>query len=902
MGVRPDQRSIPANSAAAPGQTGDAQSTPSLPELPLESAGLHPPGPSWWERPPLALSVVLCALVVAGVAFIRLVLVPGKLVPIAYGVPLFLCVWFRDRRLLWCMAAGLLAISFVKFEMEPPEPGYTGTLRYFPWSLIAINQLLMAGVIHFLIGARLALEDRNMELEQSNREISAREAEIAIQNQELQSQAREVEHQTEELRKRNAQIAGRGRILQSLLDLSRSLTAGLPRAEILERICHTAGAMQDDNGESAAAILERHGDRFVVVCHRGFGPEGLAEKEIPATQTFANIILKDGKAAYLEQISQRPELRIPQPRTGGAMRAVLSAPLRVRGQAIGALELYSRGPRSWTAEQVAVVESLAAQASVSLEAARLFEEIESARRRFEAVVQTLPIPALVAEDSEGRVVRGNAAAHVMFGTSADANFTPLAAPGESGPPVRRIVLRAGKAVETADLPLMQALRGDEVRGQEMEMVAQDGRRFNLMASAAPITDAAGKIAGAVLALADVTPFKTLQHELEIKRHDAEEASARKTRFLAAVSHDIRTPANAINLLAELLRRASTNPQLAADVPEMASELQGSAMSLVNLVSDVLDLTRFDSGGVELQPTDFTLSELVLEQQRQMLPLADAKGLEIRVELPADPIYLRADRVKLARVLGNLAGNAIKFTEAGSVTLSAAPRADGALSLIVADTGPGISSEHLPRIFDEFFQIKNPARDRNRGSGLGLAICRALIDAMHGHIDVQSELGRGSTFTVMLPADLMISAAAANDGGAPMPGLGDDPSALLEGVRVLLVEDHPSTRFAASQLLASEGAEVTEAADGQTALRLLGECRPHVVLLDMVLPDLDGREVLKHISAARPPELRSVLVLTGDVTAERSAEVRELGADGLIHKPVDLQTVVAFVRERQPQNV
>ena len=220
------------------------------------------------------------------------------------------------------------------------------------------------------------------------------------------------------------------------------------------------------------------------------------------------------------------------------------------------------------------------------------------------------------------------------------------------------------------------------------------------------------------AFVDITPQKELQRELDARRREAEEASVRKTRFLAAVSHDIRTPANAISLLAELIRRTATNPAMAGEVPDLARELHGSAVSLVNLLSDVLDVARFDSDRIELQESEFPLAGLLAEESRRMLPLARDKGLELHFAAADESLWLRTDRIKLSRILGNLVGNAIKFTERGGVRVDVARADDGGVRFRVTDTGIGIAPEHLRHIFDEFFQLRNPERDRNKGTRPG----------------------------------------------------------------------------------------------------------------------------------------------------------------------------------------
>jgi two-component system CheB/CheR fusion protein len=284
----------------------------------------------------------------------------------------------------------------------------------------------------------------------------------------------------------------------------------------------------------------------------------------------------------------------------------------------------------------------------------------------------------------------------------------------------------------------------------LELLTAMNKRVTLLANARPIRDRDGKLMGAVGAFVDITPQKELQRELDLRRREAEEASVRKTHFLAAVSHDIRTPANAISLLAELIRRTAANPALSADIPDLAAELHSSAISLINLLSDVLDVARFDSGKIELQEAEFQLAGLLEQEHRQLMPLAREKNLDLQWSAPAEPIQLRIDRIKLARILGNLIGNAIKFTEVGHIRVNAHPPDETGLRITVSDTGIGIPPEFQEHIFDEFFQMRNPERDRNKGTGLGLTICKRLIDAMGGSLQVTSAPGKGSTFTITLP--------------------------------------------------------------------------------------------------------------------------------------------------------
>jgi signal transduction histidine kinase len=239
-------------------------------------------------------------------------------------------------------------------------------------------------------------------------------------------------------------------------------------------------------------------------------------------------------------------------------------------------------------------------------------------------------------------------------------------------------------------------------------------------------------------------------ELEHRRKEAEEASVRKTRLLAAASHDIRTPVNTINTLAEVIRLSAENPALAEQIPSLTRRLQTNALALVELVSAVLDNATFESGRVEYHESLFSLNELIASNCRELLPVAQTKGLRLEAELPQQPLWVRTDRVKLHRVISNLISNAIKFTETGGVTVSAAFGCDRAVMIRVRDTGVGIAPQQLENIFKEFAQVPSPDRDRKSGWGLGLAICRRLVNLMGGRITVESELNKGSTFTVQLP--------------------------------------------------------------------------------------------------------------------------------------------------------
>ncbi len=700
------------------------------------------------QRPSIWLAALVGAAWVALLAWMRLRITEPIITAIGFGVPIVVIAWFRSRWVLWSAAIVFALITSIEyFILRPRAPEPHMRADVFSGLLLLLDLLVVTSISDLWITSTTSLQSQNAQLESANAELVTREEEIARQNEELQSQTEELERQSEELRVTNEELAQRERTLQSLLTLSRTLATQLAREDTMNRICDVLGELV--NGPAAAsAILEQVGDRLLVRCHHGFGAKGPKTDSIELPHSFAALVLSRGRTGYIEDINLRPDLVFRQPAEGSPMASVLAAPLRVGGVPIGTLEVYSRDKRAWTDEQISLVESLAAQTSVSLEAAQLFETISRERQRFETVLRTVPIGIAVANAS-CTDIRVNPAGAAILSVPPDANIA-----GELN---NRVWLgfSDGQPMQPDQFPIARACRGNEIVSQEIEMVLPTNRQLVLLVNARPIRDKEGKSSGAVSAFADITPQKELQRELDLRRREAEEASVRKTRFLAAVSHDIRTPANAISLLAELIRRTAANPSMAGDIPDLARELHGSALSLVNLLGDVLDVARFDSGKVEMQESEFALHELLEEEHRQMLPLAREKGLEIRNIFPPEPIWLRIDRVKLARVLGNLIGNAIKFTEQGQIQIEAARVDANGVQIRVIDTGIGIAPEYLRHIFDEFFQLRNPERDRNKGMGLGLTICKRLVDAMGGHIEVQSSVGQGSTFTVTLPSSSVL---------------------------------------------------------------------------------------------------------------------------------------------------
>ncbi|MDB5349561.1 MAG: domain S-box protein [Planctomycetota bacterium] len=414
----------------------------------------------------------------------------------------------------------------------------------------------------------------------------------------------------------------------------------------------------------------------------------------------------------------------------------------------------------------------------------------------------------------------------------------------------------------------------------------------------PLSPDPAKPRGALSLIVDVTDRAHAEAERLRAMEASESASRRKTQFLSAVSHDLRTPVNALSLQAELLSRiVEMRDDPGEELQLLAGDIRSVAGNLIELINDLLDLTRFDSGVVDHHPTTFRLDDWLATTLAPLELTARTKNLEFSWSVDRPDRVVCADRVKLGRVLVNLVGNAVKFTEEGGVSISAGADENGALRLAVTDTGPGIPADQLERIFDEFAQLRNPERDRTKGTGLGLAICRRLVEGVGGHLTVKSQQGRGSTFAAIYPADHLIT----------MPDL-DLPATEPEGpptprpatpITILIIDDDTASAHVMTRLLHHAGYTVSTADTGTAALEILSRMTPDLILLDLLLPGMSGTEVLRRIR--QNPELKSlkVVVVTGDIEAARRGELATLNVDGLLAKPVDFNSVLALLTRMAP---
>ena len=348
-------------------------------------------------------------------------------------------------------------------------------------------------------------------------------------------------------------------------------------------------------------------------------------------------------------------------------------------------------------------------------------------------------------------------------------------------------------------------------------------------------------------------------ELERQRLQVEVADRLKSEFLSNMSHELRTPLNSVLALTQLMIARGVGRD-AAQEAEYLQVIDRNGRHLLHLINDILDIARIESGRIQLTLTSIDPAATCARALETVRPLAAEGGLELNTDC-GDLPRLCTDEDKLQQILINLLSNAIKFSDRGEIRLKVTAAADQ-VRFTVRDTGIGIAPEVLPLIFEKFRQADGSSTRRFEGTGLGLAICRSLARILGGEITVESQLGQGSAFTLTLPKTCPESQEAAEAGPVIQPSPSPAPAAVWTAPPlVLVVEDNPEAAFQVRTILEEQGCAVHAAPGGAEALAVLPQVRPDLIILDLMLPDVDGFQVLEQIRALPATENTPVLVLT-----------------------------------------
>jgi hypothetical protein len=539
--------------------------------------------------------------------------------------------------------------------------------------------------------------------------------------------------------------------------------------------------------------------------------------------------------------------------------AAVVLPLLIGRRLVGAINFWHTEPgRQFSEADLRLAALFTPQAAVAIENARLFTAAERQRRYFEELVRNNPV-AIVNIDADGRVVSCNPAFEQLYGWP-EAEIV--------GQPLDDLVTDEQTRTEAKAYTSQASDHAVKGIGRRRR---RDGTLVDVEVLAVPVV-IDGERVGMMGLYHDIT-------ELLETRREAEAANAAKSQFLASMSHELRTPLNAIIGYSEMLQeeaREEGHGALAADL----QKIHGAGRHLLTLINDVLDLSKIEAGKMELYLETFEVRPVLETVATTIAPMMERNGNTLVLDADGPLGAMHSDLTRLRQILLNLLSNASKFTERGTITLSA--RRDGdAVVFAVRDTGIGMTPEQLGRLFEAFAQAEASTAAKYGGTGLGLAISRKFCEMMGGAIDVESTPAVGTTFTVRLPVE------GPGERGAERGEQGAGTAGT-----VLVIDDDPAVRDLLARTLAKDGYRVLLADGGEEGLHAARATRPDVITLDVLMPGMDGWEVLAALQA--DAALRDVPVVMLTILDEPRLGFA-LGAADYLTKPLDRERLLATLR-------
>ncbi|HEX9791610.1 MAG TPA: response regulator [Kiloniellales bacterium] len=574
-------------------------------------------------------------------------------------------------------------------------------------------------------------------------------------------------------------------------------------------------------------------------------------------------------------------IRNPLRRLVGAMSAITAGDLNVQIPKPGHDEIGAM-----TRTLSLFRDSLIEKARLAKEHERAEAEVHRAQRQLSEAIETIT-EGFALYDADDRLVLCNSRYRDLY-----ADVGLKLEPGVHYEDILRVVANRGLIEGTADDPeawVAARLKRHRHPTGPFDQARSTGQWFK-------ISERVTEDGGIVGVMTDITELKQRETELgEMVQHLAEardaamRATETKSQFLANMSHELRTPLNAIIGYSEMMQEEVADLGQQALIPDLI-KIHGAGKHLLNLINDILDLSKIEVGKMDVFIEEFDVATLLSEVVAVIEPLAARNKNRLSVEQAPDIGKMRSDQTKVRQNLFNLLSNACKFAKGGDVRLSAKRivRDDGNwLEFTVSDTGIGMTPEHLGKIFVAFTQADASTTKRFGGTGLGLAITRHFCHLLGGDISVESEEGKGSTFTILLPAQYHDDAVR-----------DQSPDQLAKAARadmgtVLIVDDDRDVHGVLDERLSAEGFHLIHAYGGEEAIRLAKQIRPDLITLDIIMPDKDGWSVLKALKST--PELSSIPVVVVTVLGDRDLGFA-LGAADFVTKPLDNAKIESVLRK------
>ncbi len=476
--------------------------------------------------------------------------------------------------------------------------------------------------------------------------------------------------------------------------------------------------------------------------------------------------------------------------------------------------------------------------------------------------------AIVSRTLEGIILSWNGGAERLFGYTATEVI---------GQPIRLLIPQ--ERLDEEPMVLERLRRGEHIDHFETVRVAKDGRRVDISLTVSPVRDTEGRVIGASKVARDITKDKQIQAALH-------EADRRKDEFLAILAHELRNPLAPIRNSLHILRMSAPDDSTAERVSEM---MERQVNHMVRLVDDLMEVSRITRGKIELRKELVELAGVVRSAVETSRPLIENARHQLALTIPPEPLTLEADPVRLSQVIANLLNNAAKYTdEGGQIWLTVRREGDEGVMISVRDTGTGIPTDMLPRVFDLFTQVDHSTARAQGGLGIGLTLVKRLVEMHGGSVQAISEgLSKGSEFVIRLP--LAASQCSSYIAKSKSRSLG-----ILQPRRVLVVDDNHDAAESMGMLVKMLGADTHVVYNGRDALEALRTYQPAVVLLDIGMPGMDGYEVARRIREQPDYQDVKLIALTGWGQEEDRHRAHAEGFDYHLTKPADTSVLESML--------
>ena len=671
----------------------------------------------------------------------------------------------------------------------------------------------------------------------------------------------ERDQQIEALRNRLSRLSEASLRINESFDLDTVLQEILDSARSLTDAQYGVIATLDDKGQVedflASGLTDEETQQLFAL------PEG--------PKIFEYLITIPGPLRVPDFARHTRSQDLPEFRPPTQMNACLGAPIRHRGENVGNIYLAKSKPgQEFTREDEETLVMFASQAALVIGNVRRYRDEQRARADLETLINTSPVGVVVFDARTG--------VPVSFNREARRIIEGLQTPGSSVEQLLdMITLRRadGREVSLAEFPLAQVLStGETVRAEEIVMQIPDGRSVTTLINATPIRSQDGEVESFVVTLQDMTPL--------------EELGRLRAEFLGMVSHELRVPLTSIKGSAITLLDDSSDLD-PAELRQFHQIIVDQVEHMRELIGDLLDVARIETGTLPVSPEPTEVSSLVDRARNTFLSSGGRHDLDL--DLALDLPLVMADRSRIVQVLSNLLSNAARHSLESSVIRVTAAREDLHVAVTVADEGTGISADRLPHLFRRFSRTDDEDGECEiGGSGLGLAICKGIVEAHGGRIRAKSDgLGQGARFTFTIP----VAEEAGTRSTPPSPRYATrSQQKESEEVRILVVDDDPQALRYIRDALSKAGFTPILTADTKEALLLTEKKKPHLVLLDLVLPDADGIDLMEEILRMADVPVIFVSAYGKDQVI---AQAFEQGAADYIVKPFSPTELVARVR-------